>query len=74
VVVALNATATRFFIVTIFVLGDVHGDVARASERVARPSGPSAKWLGFPNARAAMDFDIVRQSARVVPLRTANET
>jgi hypothetical protein len=56
VVVALNATATRFFIVIIFVLGDVHGDVARASERVARLSGPSAKWLGFPNANGGIEI------------------
>src|SRR5262249_49006518 len=41
---------------------------------MARSSGPSAKWLGFPNARPSRsDFDIVRQSARVVPLRTVNK-
>ena len=38
---------------------------------MARSSGPSAKWLGFPNARPSRsDFDIVRQSARVVPKLT----
>ena len=76
VVVALNATATRFFIVIIFVLGDVHGDVARASERVARPSGPSAKWLGFPNARAAMDLlePIFTQAANTKAIAAGGQT
>ena len=38
----------------------------------ARPSGPSAKWLRFANARPSRnDSAIERQSARVVPLRIA---